>query len=100
MPTRVLRKSWWQAISATKAAAIASVAVAIAFASIAYVAYSSRDNQSHNCVAVLRVRNLVIQVLEDARSQSNRPNADKFYAKEIARAKAINCNNKHVLPTS
>lgn len=92
MPTRVLHKEWWKAVSATKAAILASVAVALAFAAIAYVAYSSRENQNNNCLASLRVRDLVVQILQDARYQNRRPEAQVFYDKELARAAKITCN--------
>lgn len=92
MPTRVLHKEWWQAISATKAAVLASIAVFLAFAAIAYVAYSSRSNQSSNCVASLRVRDLVVQILQDAKNQNHRPEAQVFYNKELRRAARITCN--------
>lgn len=94
MPTRVLHKEWWKAVSATKAAVMASIAVFLAFAAIAYVAYSSRNNQSNNCLASLRVRDLVIQILQDAKNQNKRPQAQIFYNKELARAAKITCNKK------
>jgi hypothetical protein len=92
VPTRVLRKDWWQAISATKAAILASIAVFVAFAAIGYVAYSSRANQTNNCIASLRVRDLVVQILEDAKHQNKRPQAQIFYNKELRRAARITCN--------
>jgi hypothetical protein len=92
MPTRVLHKEWWQAVSATKAAVLASIAVFLAFAAVAYVAYSSRANQSNNCIASLRVRDLVVQILEDAKHQNRRPEAQIFYNKELRRAARITCS--------
>jgi hypothetical protein len=101
MPTRVLRKEWWRAVSATKAAILASIAVALAFGSIGYVAYTSRSNQSHNCAASLRVRDAVVLVLVDARvsvqtnpklDSKERKRAIDFYRVEINRLKAIDCN--------
>lgn len=92
MPTRVLHKEWWKAISATKAAILASIAVFLAFAAIAYIAYSSRANQNNNCMASLRIRDLVVQILEDAKHQNHRPEAQIFYNKELKRAARITCN--------
>lgn len=92
MPTRVLHKEWWRAVSATKAAIIASIAIFLAFAAIAYVAYSSRSNQGQNCLASLRVRDLVVQILQDAKQQNHRPEAQIFYNKELTRAARITCN--------
>lgn len=92
MPTRVLHKEWWKAVSATKAAVLASIAVFLAFAAIAYVAYSSRSNQNQNCLASLRVRDLVVQILQDAKHQNHRPQAQIFYNKELRRANRITCH--------
>lgn len=103
MPTRVLHKEWWHAVSATKAAIIASVAVFLAFMAIIFVAYNSRTNQNHNCLTSLRVRDAVIFLLEDAQNQVNHTkpgptisqkqidDAKAFYKRNLIKLRAVNC---------